>query len=261
MQLPSAIQGYIGKRSYRLDDVGLSGSQVLLFDDMVLKIQPESEETKNELEVMRWLDGKLSAPRIIYHEVVNGVSYLLMTRIAGAMSCDLSYINSPGRLTKLLAEGLRKLWSLDISDCPCDASLDHHLAAAEYRVKNCLVDLEDMEPDTLGENGFKNAEHLLTWLKENRPEEDLVFSHGDYCLPNIFVNDSEITGYIDLGRAGIADRYRDIAICYRSLKSNLRGSYGGHPPVDFDSDELFRELGITPDWDKIRYYILLDELF
>lgn len=261
MQLPSAIQDHIGNRSYRLDDVGLSGSQVLLFDDMVLKIQPESDEVKNELTIMEWLDGKLPVPKIICHEAAGGFSYLLMTRLAGKMSCDLSYINSPDLLVELLAQGLRKLWSLDISECPCDLSLDHHLAAAEYNVRKGLVDLEDLEPDTLGENGFKDVEELLTWLKENRPEEDFVFSHGDYCLPNIFGNNSKIMGYIDLGRAGIADRYRDIAICYRSLKSNLRGSYGGHPPVNFDSDELFRKLGITPDWDKIRYYILLDELF
>lgn len=261
MQLPSTIQDNIGKRPYRLDDVGLSGSQVLLFDDMVLKIQPESDESKNELAIMQWLDGKLPVPKIICHEATNGVSYLLMTRATGKMSCDLSFINSPDRLVELLAEGLRKLWSVDITDCPCDASLNHHLAAAEYNVKNGLVDLENVEPETLGEKGFKDTEDLLAWLKANRPTEDPVLSHGDYCLPNIFANDLGISGYIDLGRAGIADRYRDIAICYRSLKSNLRGSYGGHPPVDFDSDELFRQLKITPDWDKIRYYILLDELF
>ena len=90
--------------------------------------------------------------------------------------------------------------------------------------------------------------------------------HFEILLPltspgNIFVNDQGVSGYIDLGRAGVADRYRDIAICYRSLGSNLRGSYGGHPPIDFDAEELFRKLDVTPDWDKIRYYILLDELF
>lgn len=26
-------------------------------------------------------------------------------------------------------------------------------------------------------------------------------------------------------------------------------------------DRLFEELGMAPDWEKIRYYILLDELF
>lgn len=261
MQLPAEIKRWIGERPYHLDDVGLSGSKVLLFDDMVLKIQPDSKESKTEHTLMKWLDGKLPAPRVLYYEVVNGISYLLMTRVDGKMCCDLSYIYVPDRLVDLLAEGLKRLWTVDISDCPCNASLDHHLAAAEYNVKNGLVDLDDAEPETYGENGFRNPEDLLGWLKANRPEEEPVFSHGDFCLPNIFASDHGVSGYIDLGRAGVADRYRDIAICYRSLKSNLRGSYGGHPPVDFDCVRLFDRLGIAPDWEKIRYYILLDELF
>ena len=184
-----------------------------------------------------------------------------MSRLSGKMTCDHTIINDPMHLIDLLCEGLQMLWDTDVSDCPCDASLDQHLSAAEYRVKNGLVDMDDAEPDTFGETGFKNPEELLAWLKDNRPAEDIVLSHGDYCLPNVFADEKGISGFIDLGRAGYADRYRDIAICYRSLTSNLRGSYGGHPPVEFDADELFRKLGITPDWEKIRYYILLDELF
>lgn len=261
MKLPDKIKEIIGSRGYTLDDIGMSGSQVLLFDDMVLKIQTESSEARTERRMMSWLGGKLPVPNIICHEVMDETSFLLMSRNAGQMSCDLNFINDPERLIDVLCEGLKMLWGLDISDCPCDASLDHHLAAAEYRVKNGLVDMDDAEPDTFGENGFKDPEELLAWLKANRPAEDIVLSHGDYCLPNVFADEKGICGFIDLGRAGVADRYRDIAICYRSLKSNLHGSYGGHPPVDFDADKLFNKLGITPDWHKIRYYILMDELF
>lgn len=261
MMLPDKIKEIIGNRAYTLDDIGMSGSQVLIFDDMVLKIQPESAEALTEREMMRWLGGKQPVPDIICHEVVDGMSFLLMTRVPGKMSCDLSFIYDPERLIDVLCEGLQLLWNTDISDCPCNAMLDQHLAAAEHNVRNGLVDLENVEPGTFGEDGFKDPEDLLVWLKENRPAEDLVLSHGDYCLPNIFADDNGICGFIDLGRAGVADRYRDIAICYRSLKSNLHGSYGGHSPVDFDADKLFDKLKITPDWHKIRYYFLMDELF
>lgn len=97
------------------------------------------------------------------------------------------------------------------------------------------------------------------------PEEDPVFSHGDYCLPNLFLKEGKVSGYMDLGRSGIADRYQDIALCYRSLKHNYSGRYGGKVYTqlnpDFRPESLFEELGIEPDWEKIRYYILLDELF
>ena len=261
MKLPNAIQNLIGDKVYRLDDIGMSDSQVLLFDNMVLKIQSENSESRTERQMMRWLGGKLPVPEILAHAEEGERSYLLMSRVPGKMCCDPSLIYDPECLIDLLCDGLKLLWSVDLSDCPSNASLDRHLAAAEFNVKNGLVDLDNVEPETFGENGFRNPEDLLVWLKENRPKEDIVLSHGDYCLPNIFADENGISGFIDLGRAGYADRYRDIAICYRSLKSNLRGSYGDHPPVDFDADELFRKLEITPDWNKIRYYILLDELF
>ncbi len=261
MILPNSIREIIGDREYKTDNIGMSDSQVLLFDDMVLKIQPETCEAQTERGVMSWLRDKLPVPEIIAHEVLDGRSFLLMSRMRGKMCCDLSLINEPDRLVDILCEGLKKLWNTDITDCPYHATLEQHLAAAEYNVKNGLVDLSNVEPDTFGENGFRDPEHLLSWLKENRPNEDLVLSHGDYCLPNVFADEMGVCGYIDLGRAGVADKYRDIAICYRSLKSNLHGSYGGHPPVDFDADKLFSKLGIVPDWEKIRYYILMDELF
>lgn len=261
MNLPKRIKTMIGDRSYTLDEIGMSDSQVLLFNDMVLKIQPEGVEASTELEMMHWMRNRLPVPEILCHEVEGGLSFLLMSRVSGMMSCDLELINEPERLIDILCEGLKLLWTVDISNCPCDASLDHHLAAAEYNVRNGLVDLDNVEPETFGENGFKDPEDLLQWLKANRPKEDLVLSHGDYCLPNVFANKKGVSGFIDLGRAGIADRYRDIAICYRSLTSNLHGSYGDHPPVEFDAELLFERLGIEPNWEKIRYYILMDELF
>lgn len=261
MDLPEKIKNIIGDRSYTLDEIGMSDSQVLLFDDMVLKIQPEGAEARTERKMMHWMRGRLPVPEILCHEIEGNRSFLLMSRVSGKMSCDLEFINEPERLVDILCKGLEMLWSVDTSDCPCDASLDHHLAAAEYNVRNGLVDLDNVEPETFGENGFKDPEDLLEWLKANRPQEDIVLSHGDYCLPNVFADEEEISGFIDLGRAGVADRYRDIAICYRSLTSNLHGSYGDHPPVEFDPNTLFERLEIEPDWKKIRYYILMDELF
>jgi len=88
-----------------------------------------------------------------------------------------------------------------------------------------------------------------------------VFSHGDYCLPNIFLENGQIAGFIDLDKAGICDKWNDIALCYRSLKHNFDGSYGGEVYEDFNPKMLFEKLGIEPDWEKIKFYLLLDELF
>lgn len=68
-------------------------------------------------------------------------------------------------------------------------------------------------------------------------------------------------GLIDLGRTGVADKWCDIALCYRSLSHNFSGRYNRSIHADFDEMLLFKELEIEPDWEKLRYYILLDELF
>lgn len=153
------------------------------------------------------------------------------------------------------------LWSVDISDCPRRRDLDTELEEARYRVENGLVDIDQTEPETFGEGGFASPSELLEWLESNKPPIEPVLSHGDFCLPNIFLNGGAVSGFIDLGDTGIGDRWRDISLCRRSLKHNFDGSYGGKVYKDFDPDMLFEKLNIEPDRNKLRYYILLDELF
>lgn len=261
MHLPHTIQTFISERPYTLDETGMSGSKILCFDDMVLKIEAQSEESDCEHKMMAWLADKLPVPKILCLTRENGMNYLLMSRLEGEMACAEAQLADSKRLVALLAEGLRMLWRVDTADCPCRTPIEYKLKLAQYRVESGLCDMLDAEPETYGGGGFKNPAHLLQWLKENKPVEDFVFSHGDYCLPNVFIKDDKVSGFVDLGRSGVGDRYQDIALCYRSLKHNYEGAYGGRVYPDFDADTLFDELKIAPDWDKIRYYILLDELF
>ena len=211
--------------------------------------------------MMKWLEGKLPVPKVLYHTVENGINYLLMSRMPGMMSCDESILQNQELVTEILAQGLKKLWEVDITDCPMRWDLPVKLAVAKHSVENGEVDVDNVEPETFGEGGFKDPQELLEWLIENQPPLEPVLSHGDFCLPNIFVKDGEVVGYIDLGKTGIADKWQDIALCYRSLKHNYGGDYGSEKRTNFKENLLFEKLGIEPDWEKIRYFILLDELF
>ena len=195
------IQSIVGTKAYLVDNVGMSDSQVRIYDEFVLKIQPQSAETNNEAEIARWVGNKIPIPTIIEYCVVNDISYTLMTKIDGKMLCSAEYLEQPKRLIKLVAQGLKKLWEIDVKACPYQTSrLNERLKIAEYNVHNNLVDLSSAEPETFGKNGFFNPKELLNWLKNNRPEEDIVLTHGDYCLPNIFVKENEISGFIDIGK-------------------------------------------------------------
>ncbi len=261
IQLPSKIKSLIDNKTFTVDEIGMSGNQVLIFEDMVLKIENSSEAVSEQVQIMQWLEGKLPVPRVLAHEEFHGKSYLLMSKIDGEMSCDTYYLEYPHILLEALAYGLKMLWEIDITDCPCKQDLDVVLKEAHMRVLNNLVDVDNVEPTTFGEGGFESPRHLLKWLESNRPTFEPVFSHGDFCLPNIFLKNGQIEGFIDLGNAGIGDKWNDIALCYRSLRHNFDGTYGGKVYEDFNPDMLFEKLGIEPDWEKINYYILLDELF
>ncbi len=260
-QLPREIRAMVEGEQCVTDNIGQSDSMVLMFPDKVLKIQKNTAETECEYRMLNWLQGKLPVPRILSYVLEGETGYMLMSRIEGQMACDEGYMKQPQVLITALARCLKRLWEIDITECPSRWDLQIKLAAAEENVQNNQVDLENVEPETFGEKGFKNPRELLEWLKANKPAEELVLSHGDFCLPNIFLKDGRLSGYIDLGRMGIADKWQDIALCYRSLLHNYCGKYGEKVDVDINPEALFEELGIEPDWDKLQYYILMDELF
>ena len=186
-----------------------------------------------------------------------------------SMACDEYFLTNENLLCENLVESLKSIWNLDIKNCPSNHNLETKLLQAEFNVKNNLIDINDCQEDTFSKNDkigkFKNPQELLQWLKDNKPEikeNEKCFSHGDFCLPNIFFNKTNKNnfGIIDVGRAGIIDKWNDIAICYRSLRDNTTGIYG-KGKYKFDENLFFQKLKIKPDWKKINYYILLDELF
>ncbi len=259
--IPRSIQDRIGNCAYQLDSIGRSGSSVLLFPDSVLKILPRNEASRRSAELLHWLQGKIPVPEVLAWEESGEDIFLLMSKVPGEMACAETYLRQPRLLVSLLAQGMQRLWDVDICNCPIDQRLDRKLQEARYRVSQGLVDMDDAQPDTFGPNGFRDPADLLRWLETHRPEEELALSHGDYCLPNVFFDQAQFSGFIDLDRCGIADKWFDIAICLRSLRSNFDGTYGGPCYPGLDEGQLFRELGLEPDEEKLRYYILLDELF
>lgn len=264
MEFPEKIKRLTEGKPFMSDSIGRSGAQVLIYDDMVLKIENISERTASDVEMLRWLHGKIPVPQIIEQENMQGSSFLLMTKAEGEMSCSKRFLMNPKELVPLLGSALKMLWNADISDCPRKRDLSRELNEARIRVEKGLVDIGNAEPDTFGKGGFENPEALLLWLERNRPscpEEENVLSHGDLCLPNIFINEGRISCFIDTSDAGAADKWRDISLCLRSLMHNTDGTYGNKVYSGYTPESFFDALGIAPDKDKLRYYLLLDELF
>ena len=260
MYLPQPIASVIGSEIFRPENTGMSGAQVYLFDEYVLKVRPADSGETADVQALRWLSGRLPVPGIAAHAVEDGKDYLLMTRVKGRMLCDPCVMAQPRVLMDCLAEGLQLLWGTDVTQCPLCRTLREELDEAERRVAAGLVCPGDCEPETFGPGGFADPAALLSWLRRNAPEECLVLSHGDFCLPNLFESGGRLSGMIDLGACGTADSWRDLSLGWRSLKHNSDGHYGKVYP-DIDPDDLFRAAGVQKDEERLRYYLLLDELF
>jgi kanamycin kinase/aminoglycoside 3'-phosphotransferase-3 len=260
--LPPRIAAKVYGLPHQQDTIGMSGSTILLFDEMVLKIEKTSRSSINEQKLLAWLDGKLPAPRMIEAETRDETSYLLMSKLPGEMACSDHSLRNMESTVIALAKGLQMLWQMNTQDSPCANIVADKLEEVRYRLDHNLVDASDFEPETFGAEGFRDAEDLYNYLDKNRPAEDLVFSHGDFCLPNVFISGRDVTGFLDWGRGGIADRWQDIALCVRSLRFN-HVEHAGYSEADYEKYKamLFSELGMKPDEEKLRYYVLLDELF
>jgi aminoglycoside phosphotransferase len=217
--------------------------------------QPERrEELRAEHERLAWLRRRLPVPKVEAFDADEAHSYLLISQVPGTMACDAIWEQDISTLVRLLAEGLRLIHAVDIAACPFDERLERKLTLAEQRVRAGLVDESDFDAERLG----IRASDLFTQLVASRPvAEDLVFTHGDYCLPNVFIErqglSTRIGGFVDWGRAGVADRYTDLALAVRSLAYNF-GT--GHESLLWDACGLD-----APDLAKIEFYQLLDEFF
>jgi kanamycin kinase len=156
------------------------------------------------------------------------------------------------RVVDALADSSRLLHLLPIHDCPFDQRLEIKIAQAKERVERGLIDLDDLDEERQG----RSVESLLHELLERKPNtEDLVFCHGDYCVPNVILNGPRL-GFVDVGRAGIADRWQDLALMIRSLESDM------NPQFNSFSGRFLKRYGMTePDLEKLAFYRLLDEFF
>lgn len=257
--LPSVIADFCKDGMWQEITVGASSDSVFRITHprlptYYLKVAtyPFEQELLAEKARLEWLQGRLPVPSIVASATDSQCTYLLLSEIQGLMSFDEHFAQDIPTVVPLLAQGLRMLHELDITDCPFDMKLSYKIPLAQARVRAGLVDEEDLDEQRRG----MHADDLIQQLLERQPKtEDLVFTHGDYCLPNILINPStmHLSGFIDLGRAGIADRYQDLALAARSLPRNFGP---GWEPL------LWEAYGLKAvDVDKVEFYQLLDEFF
>ena len=220
--------------------------------ELYLKLAPTDHypTLAGEADRMRWAAACLPVPKVLDRGDEGAVSWLATTPLPGRDGTSPELLENPRALTRALARGLRYFHdTAPAAACPFDFTLDRALEHVRARISAGSVDAaRDFHPE------FRHLtpEQAMELLESTRPSsEDLVVCHGDYCPPNILIQDGAATGYLDLGELGVADRWWDLATATWSLDWNLGPGF---------QDLFLEEYGAVPDPDRTTFYRLMYDL-
>ena len=214
-------------------------------------------ELSAEAKLLEWLDGRLPVPKALaFEEDVESAS-LLMSPIPGENIADLAERATPAQtecLIQLLAEGLQVIHSVDCLGCPQDVTIDSMVQHAIWITKHNLVDMDDLEDRWRRDSASEILAELLARVPAVKDSaEESVLIHGDYCLPNILVQNGKVSGFVDWGSGGIGDRYFDLALARRSIVRNWDEQW---------VQPFFDAYGLPePDEERLDFFELVDKFF
>lgn len=253
--LPPSLQPYLQGYSWRKIAIGESRATVHRLvargrSEYILKSQLREplHGLRCEVERLRWLHGRARVPAVVDFVEDATHDYLLMAALPGVDAATVSL--PPHMLVGVLADALQTLHCIDVVDCPFRHTISDSIAKAEALLAAGRVAVDDFNPENLG----RSPASMLDELIATRPStEGQTFTHGDFCLPNVIIHEGRLSGLVDVGFAGVGDPYRDLALIGRSLQRNLGAGW---------VDRFFQLYGLAaPDWDRLRFFRLLDEFF
>lgn len=213
LTLPPVIARIIGSRTLTRRTVGRNCQRVYaLGKDLYLKISPDLESLRRERDTDIWLEGKLTGgattPRVgAYDEVT-----------------DTQDGKTYGYLLTSAVHGT-------------PASSPPYIHDPE-RLCDLLADAMHM---------FHSLSPVGMPAPPPTDPTHTTVIHGDFCLPNIILHRSRVSGFVDLGQVAVGDPWEDYAWCLWSLSYNLK--------TNKYSQRLLDKLGIAFDPEKYKKYI------
>ncbi|HVB92312.1 MAG TPA: aminoglycoside 3'-phosphotransferase [Acidimicrobiales bacterium] len=202
-----------------------------------------------EAERMVWAAAYLPVPTVVALEAVGESTVLVTQGLPGRDATDPVWRREVPRLVEALGRGLAAIHGAVGEEwCPFRFDIERALEHVRIRVETGDINVEGLHSEHAG---LTPASALDRLRAEAPGSEDLVVCHGDYCPPNVLLTDGAVTGYVDLGELGVADRWWDISIGGWSVGWNFGEEF----------EQLFyQSYGIAADADRIRFYRLLYDL-
>lgn len=211
---------YILKDANIYDSSSSSEASVIFVDkDAGYFVKSANKGALNDEAVMTMYFNSLSLSAKIIEYISADKDYLVTEKIIGEDCISDKYLANPTRLCDTLAEYLSLLHSIDHKDCPITNHTESYLNHAEANYISRNYD-KTMFPDSFGYHSEIEAREVI--LANSKLLKCDTLLHGDYCLPNIVLNDWKLSGFIDVGNGGVGDRHVDIFWAIWTLFFNLK---------------------------------------
>ncbi|MEU4896077.1 APH(3'') family aminoglycoside O-phosphotransferase [Streptomyces sp. NPDC044780] len=220
----------------------------------------DAADLKAERDRVTWLsDQGVPGPRVLDWQSGDAGVCLVTSAVSG-IPADQVPAEDLRVAWEPIADAVRRLHEAPVSQCPFRRGLDAMVAVARDVVARDAVNPEFLPVDQQQTPTAELLDRLTRQVSRRREQEaaDMVVCHGDLCLPNIILDPQtlDVSGFIDLGRLGLADRYADLAL----LLANARETWTDEEQAR-GADMAFAErYGIALDHDRLRFYLHLDPL-
>ena len=173
---------------------------------------------KNEAVMTAYYHSLGLSAEVLSYIAADEYDWLLTRRVPGEDCTHPMYRAEPERLCDKTAERLRMLHEIRADGCPVKDRLESYRATVLSGREH-----EKYEPELFrglwefpsAEEAWRCAERGLPQLKKD------VLIHGDYCLPNVILDNWKFSGFIDVGAGGISDRHIDLLWGIWTLSFNL----------------------------------------
>ena len=203
------------------------------------------EAVPKEVARMQWAAPYLPVPEVLEVGADSRRAWFVSRGLDGVDATHRSHRRDVPLLIERLARGLRRFHEAPVADCPFRFSQDDAIERARQRRDARMIDPVEHFHE---EHAHLSADDACRVLEASRPaDEDLVVCHGDYCAPNVLLDEGGVTGFVDLIDLAVADRWWDLAIATWSVTWNYGPGY---------EDLFLAAYGVTSDPERRAFYRL-----
>jgi len=176
---------------------------------------------QREVEMTKYFHSKgLSANVLEYHQD-DVYDWMVTTKIPGFDCVEPIYMSNPEKLIDILVEQLYLLHQEDYTGCPVQNQTELFFEGMKAANKEGKADSNFLKVEGLYEiSSVEEACKIVDRFGHELQSDTLL--HGDYCLPNIILNNWKFSGFIDIDTGGVGDKHVDIFWGIWTLWYNLR---------------------------------------